>query len=106
MRRLISRLVPRVATRRLCDCAIGAPKRPLGLQNVTHTPNRNLRIAPALRITPKVVEVAPDGTLLPGCPRFAILNTLVPSARRLSLTFPGIRNAREMARSTGRWPGA
>ena len=54
-------------------------------------------MALALRITPNVVDVAPDGTLLPGCPRFTMLNALVASARKLSLTCPGSWNAREIA---------
>src|SRR5262245_18066412 len=54
-------------------------------QKVRRKPNCSLRIALAEVITPKVVDVAPEGTEAFGCPRFTMLNTFVPSARNRRL---------------------
>src|ERR1051326_3715112 len=42
-------------------------------QYVRRRPNCSLRMGWALRITPKVVEVVPEGTLAPGVPRLTML---------------------------------
>src|SRR5689334_21908435 len=69
-------------------------------QKVRRKPNCSRRIAPAEVITPKVVEVVPEGTDAPGCPRFTVLNALVPSARKRSLKRSLNLKSRERARST------
>src|SRR3954463_12664687 len=71
-------------------------------QKLSRKPNCNLRIGPAAVITPKVVDVVPEGTELPGCPRFTLLKILVPSARKRSLKRSERRKSREIARSTSR----
>jgi len=49
-----------------------------GDQKDRRRPNCSLRIAWAVRITPKVVDVAPEGTAAPGCPRLTMLKAFVP----------------------------
>src|SRR5438477_9178067 len=69
------------------------------LQKLSRKPNCNLRIADADVITPKVVDVVPEGTELPGCPRFTWLKTFVPSARKRRRKRSLKRKSRESARS-------
>jgi len=75
---------------------VSRPHWPLSCQKVSRKPNCNLRIELAEVITPKLVEVAPEGTDAPGCPRFTMLKILVPSARKRSLKRSLKLKSREM----------